>query len=460
MSSFGNRDAYRSFLNTKHVAAPMRGHAPTIPLSGCLFDYQKTAVDYAVRCGSAALFMDTGLGKTICQLEWARHVPGDVIILTPLAVASQTVREAAKIGVECAQSRDGKKAGKITVTNYERLEHFNLNDYVGVVLDESSILKSFMGKTKQMLCERFASYQYKLACTATPAPNDYMELGNHSDFLGVMPSNEMLSRWFINDTMNFGSYRLKGHAVESFWRWIASWAVCASKPSDLGGDDSRHALPPLTTTPHFCEVDMTVNRKQDELFRSNVLSATEIHADKRSTMNDRVLRVLDLCKSSDYHLVWCETNDESAALAKAFGDKCVEVVGSDHPDKKEEKLERFSLGQVQVMVTKPSIAGFGLNWQHCNHVVFASMSYSYEAFYQAIRRSWRFGQTRPVHVDCVMAETERQIWGAVQEKLHAHEEMKTAMRAASISKSSISEIKEHYSPKHIAKAPLWLKSNA
>lgn len=453
-----NRKAYRQFLETKQVTAPRRGHAPSVPLHSVLFDYQKTAVQFAIECGSAALFLDTGLGKTLCQLEWAKHVPGDVLILTPIAVAAQTVREAQKLNLDCHQSRDGRKAGRVTVTNYDRLEKFNLNDYTGVVLDESSILKSFMGKTKNMLCDRFASYQYKLACTATPAPNDYMELGNHSDFLGVMPSNEMLSRWFINDTMNFGSYRLKGHAVESFWEWIGSWAACASRPSDLGGDDSRHILPPLKTNSHFCAVDLTIGRDEGELFRSGALSATEMHRDKRTTIDARVEKVIDLCKGDDYHLVWCETNDESAALAKAFGDRCVEVVGSQSPDEKEERLERFALGQVPILVTKPSIAGFGLNLQHCNHVVFASISYSYESFYQAIRRSWRFGQVRPVTVDCVMAETERSIWATVQDKLDAHEQMKSAMRNASLSNRHTG-IKEHYNPTTKSKGPIWLKSN-
>jgi hypothetical protein len=281
-----------------------------------------------------------------------------------------------------------------------------------------------------------------------------MELGNHSDFLGIMPSNEMLSRWFINDTMNFGSYRLKGHGVESFWNWIGTWAACASKPSDLGGNDDAFELPALTQRVHVVDTPPRPDIDQGLLFGCTELSATNIHRDKRETLKERVGMACELANTSDHCIIWCETNIESSELAKGIND-CVEVVGSDDPDEKEAKLDAFSRGDVRAIVTKPSIAGFGLNWQHCNHVVFASLSYSYEQYYQAVRRSWRFGQKRPVHVDVVIADSEQGIWRTVREKMGDHEGMKTAMRGASLSDASTG-IKSEYKPTLKATLPTWL----
>jgi superfamily II DNA or RNA helicase len=420
---------YTELLERKKVRSRDFGITPG-DTSETLFDFQRTATEFAIRKGRAALFLDTGLGKTICQLEWANQIPGEVLILAPVAVAPQTVREAKeRLGFEIGHSRDGSVNHRVTITNYERLHLFDASRFAGVVLDESSILKSFSGKTKQLLCERFSSTPYRLACTATPSPNDHMELGNHSDFLGIMPQGQMLARWFINDTNDTGTWRLKGHAVKSFWEWIASWAVCASKPSDLG-DDSRYDLPPLTQHLHVVESPVVPNIETGFLFGHAELSATNMHADKRNTMEERVGRAVELSNTGDYCLIWCESNAESAALKRAIADS-VEVVGSDDQDEKEAKLDAFSRGEVRVMITKPSIAGFGLNWQHCNHVIFASLSYSYESYYQAIRRTWRFGQKRPVRVDAIIADSEQGIWRTIRAKMDAHDEMKSAMRTAS-----------------------------
>ena len=447
---------YLEFIARKTVAARSHGLREMPVLNPVLFGYQKTVTEFALRQGRAALFLDTGLGKTVSQLEWARCVPGKVLILAPVAVAPQTVREGReKLGLDVHHSRDGSAPGKVTITNYERVHLFDVSQFDGVVLDESSILKSMTGKTKIQLCSLFAQTPFRLACSATPAPNDWTELGNHSDFLGIMPQNEMLARWFVNDSSDTGTWRIKGHAIRSFWEWVASWGACVSKPSDAGGNDDLHRLPPLTTRLHTVESELIADVDSGTLFGGAELSATSMHADKRQTLKQRVDKVAELVATKDFALVWCETNDESAALAKAIPDS-VEVKGSDDPDEKEAKLDAFSRRQIRVMVTKPSIAGFGLNWQHCNHVVFASLSYSYESFYQAIRRTWRFGQTRPVTVDVVIASSENNIWRTVKEKLGKHDEMKEAMKFARFSATHSSSQKVPYVPQHSTTLPSWL----
>ena len=408
---------------------------PVIPeISPVLFPFQRDVVRFLLEIGRGAAFLDTGLGKTLVQLEWARHIPGRVLILAPLAVAAQTVEEANdKLGMETRHPRDGTTGdSKIVITNYERLEEFDVGQFTGVVLDESSILKSFMGKTKERLIEAFKDTPYRLCCTATPAPNDYMELGNHSDFLGVMRSNEMLSRWFINDTMAMGKYRLKGHAVKPFWEWIASWAACVSLPSDLGYDDDAFALPPLTPKRHICESELRMNPEEGMLFDIPRVNATELHAEKRATLEQRVQVALEVigAEPDEPWIVWCESNDESQALAKAFPN-FVEVRGSMTAEMKESRLVAFSKGEVPGIITKPSIAGFGLNWQHSARVLFASLSFSFENFYQAIRRSWRFGQVRPVNVHVIISTAEVSVWETVERKMNAHDSMKESMRHAS-----------------------------
>jgi len=432
------------------------GLAKVPELHPALFDFQRTVTDLALRKGRFALFLDTGLGKTICQLEWAKHVPGRVLIAAPLAVAEQTRREAAKIDLPISHSRDGSTPERVTITNYERLHLFDLSQFTGVVLDESSILKSFMGKTKRQLCESFARTPFRLCCTATPAPNDYTELGNHSEFLSVKTNMEMLATWFINDSQNTGTWRLKGHAVKPFWQWVASWAACVEKPSDAGGNDDRFKLPPLDVRLNTVETDYATGAQEGMLFRISEMSATSMHKEKRMSIQKRVDKVLELCAGKGYRLVWCETNEESEMISHALGDDCVEVKGADSIDSKEEKLVAFSLGKVRCMVTKPSIAGFGLNWQHCNHQIFASLSYSYESFYQAVRRSWRFGQTNPVQVDVVISEAEMQLWKTVSEKMSSHQRMKDSMKYAKLDFARQQKHKLNYNPQHEGKLPSWI----
>lgn len=446
---------YQQFLASKKRRFHTCG-VSTDELSTVLFDFQKTVTNFALKNGRAALFLDTGLGKTACQLEWCRHVPGKKLILAPLAVAAQTTRWAKEMmGLDIYHSRDGSIGHDITIANYERLHLFDVSDFDGVVLDESSILKAMMGATRNQLCEAFKQTPYRLACTATPAPNDFTELGNHAEFLGVMNYTEMLSTWFLNDSSDTGTWRLKRHAETDFWDWVSSWAACVEKPSDVGGDDAPFELPPLKIQEHRVETEYESGREEGTLFRVANLSATSLHAEKRASAETRVAKVAELTEGHDFNLIWCETNQESEALADAIPDS-VEVKGSDSIERKEEMLDGFSQGKIRNMITKPSLAGFGLNWQHCNHVIFASVSYSYEQFYQAVRRSWRFGQKREVTADVVMSEAEVPIWNAVLRKGQSHSHMKTKMRNIHLINGEQKEIQVTYNPTQKGTLPLWL----
>jgi DNA modification methylase len=432
--------AYLEFLATKVPADAPTGLEVIPSLPSALRGDQRVTVEWALRRGRAALFKDTGLGKTLEQLAWAAAVveatSGMVLVLTPLAVAAQTLREGAKFGIPVTHARtpDDLRPG-VNVTNYERMHLFDPAAFVGVVLDESSILKSYMGKTKRALIEAFQHMRFRLACTATPAPNDHMELGNHAEFLGAMDSTEMLSRWFINDTMHAGTYRLKAHAEADFWRWVASWAVCVARPSDLldaAGHpfaDDGFDLPPLNLETHVVGVDHSL-APEGELLRVGTLSATTLHKEMRLTAPDRAARVAEMVNGSEEcWVVWCNTNYEADELARRIPG-ALEVRGSDTMENKEKNLARFSEGGARVLITKPSIAGFGLNWQHCARHAFVGLSYSYEQLYQALRRSWRFGQKRAVEAHLILAETEVGVLAAIQDKQAAHEEMKGKMVGA------------------------------
>ena len=427
-------DNYSSFLASKKLEIVPTGFSVGQgALHPKLFPFQRDIVEWALTLGRAALFEDCGLGKTFQQLEWAKHVHlhtgRDVLILTPFAVPPQTVGQAALFDIDITHCREAADVRPgINITNYERAHLFDPSAFAGVVLDESSILKSFMGSTKRRLLEMFANTPYRLACTATPAPNDYLELGNHAEFLGVMPSNEMISRWFINDTMEAGGYRLKRHAEKDFWQWVASWAVCISRPSDLGYSDEGFDLPPLHIQTHIVEVDHTKGAG-DALFRSATLSATTMHKEMRLTAGDRAAEVAGLVEQGGIWAVWCNTNYEADAL-KALMPDAVELRGSEADTVKERKLMDFASGKTQVLITKPSIAGFGMNWQHCRQMAFVGLSYSYEQFYQALRRSWRYGQNCPVEAHVICAESEEDVLRTIQRKQKEHEKMKTAMRDA------------------------------
>lgn len=433
MRSF-SRQEYLDFIASKGshrhaVGFAMQGDWPS------LFDHQRRSLQFACETGRTASFLDTGLGKSRVEAaaadEFRRKTNKPSLILTPLAVARQMQRECDAIGVEARVIREDEDVWPgVNIANYERLSRLDASRFGGVILDESSILKSFTGSTKRALVETFANTPYRLAATATPAPNDHMELGTHSEFLGYMKSMEMLARWFINDTSTASQdWRLKGHAVDDFWNWVASWARAAAKPSDLGGNDEGFILPPLRYHLHTVRADVLAG-DFDGLFRIPDGSATSLHKEKRLTLNERVERAASIANdASGAVIVWCETNAESDALVKAIPD-AIEVHGSQSPEQKEDALDAFTFGKARVIVTKPKLAGFGLNWQHARTVVFASISHSYEQHYQAVRRSWRFGQTQPVDCHVVIADTEAPIWANVQRKSADHDRMKAAMIGA------------------------------
>lgn len=619
--------SYEDFLASKRVTVAPAGFEPG-PLHSGMFDYQDYSTRFALRLGRTALFLDTGLGKSFCEVEWSRcvaeHTGGRVLILAPLGVAHQTVREAARWGVTVVYALDQESSGTapIVITNYERFDRFDMTQFVGVVLDESGILKSYMGKTKRALVERCACVPYRLCASATPAPNDHMELGNHVEFLGIMKSNEMLTRWFVNDTSAMGTYRLKGHAVESFWDWVASWSVCIKSPEDLGYDGSRHVLPELVVKDHVVDADLTVDTG-GRLFRDPSMNATSLHREKRLTLEARAKVVAGLvaAEPDESWMLWCDTDEEADALVECIPG-LVEVRGSHSADFKESAALWFTgqgfeecrcgqgkkrppttasttsgtkqpgtraransetpttpsgahsmppmLGsesgssarskrgksrtlrngsttassntestptsieqsssakedaaqsaegpQIQtstsatashgytsttateraesegfsarlatsasessvttpsdsselpctcgmltakrprLMLSKSRIYGFGMNFQHCARTALVSVNYSYEAFYQVVRRFWRFGQTRPVHAHVVMASTERAIWSTVMRKSAAHDEMRAQMSAAMQRQHGKASPLIKYSPTVPIKLPSWLKS--
>lgn len=431
-----------------------------------LFPHQRDLVRWGLRKGRAAIFADTGLGKTAMQVEWARHVSrrGRVLILAPLAVAQQTVAEAQRFGVDIAYRR-ADAGDLITITNYEMMDRFDLDAFIGVVLDESSILKSFNGSTRNAIITAFKATPYRLAATATPAPNDFTELGNHSEFLGVKSRVEMLAEYFVHDMDTTQDWRLKGHAVKAFWKWVATWGAVVRKPSDLGYDDGAYALPPLRFHEHVLPVDHTTAHAAGMLFAVNATSLSDQRATRRATLAGRVEKAVDVATCDEPVIVWCEMNDESSAIACAIPDS-VEVTGSDDIDVKQSKLAAFASGKARVIVTKPSIAGFGLNWQHCARQVFAGASHSYEQTYQAIRRSWRFGQTRPVDIHIIRAETEQLVIDNYRRKEADAARLGAEMAAqvidsvrAEVSNASAREFNE-YAANTPMTIPSWLKENA
>lgn len=426
---------YDEFITQKTKRSESFGFDP-LSITAPLFDWQRHVVEWAVKKGRAALFEDCGLGKTAQQLEWAsqvcRKTGGSVLILTPLAVAHQTADEARKFGIVASviESNDDINGPGIWITNYEKLEKFDCEQFVGVVLDESSILKNFTGKMRKMLTQTFQATPYRLCCTATPSPNDYTEFGQHADFLGVCSPAQMLATFFINDTFNTGDWRLKKHAEKEFWAWVASWAACVSKPSDLGFSDEGYLLPALNLQTITVDVDHTAGASDGELFRHASLSATTIHKEMRLTSPARVAKIAEMVNASDESwIVWCNTNDESEQLTRAIPD-AVEVKGSDTSKQKEERIDAFTNGAARVIVTKAGIAGYGLNWQHCRNVAFVGLSYSFEDFYQALRRSYRFGQTKEVNAFIIQASTEDAIMRTIQRKIEQHKEMQNRMKLA------------------------------
>jgi hypothetical protein len=405
----GEVTSYNDFLSGKAVIHSPCGFAvDESVLNTMLFDWQKDLVKWALMRGRAALFEDCGLGKTTQQLEWAKHVHlktnGTVLILAPLAVSQQTKREGEKFGISvniCKDASDIKPG--INITNYERIHNFQEIKLSGIVLDESSILKNFTGKIRNQIIDTFGSVPYKLCCTATPAPNDYTELGNTAEFLGVMSRVEMLAMFFINDTGNTGTWRLKGHVTSNiFWKWLCSWAMMIRMPSDIGYDDGDFVLPELVMHEHI----IPYTGPKTGLFVEHANTLSERRDARKESLDDRVSHCAKMINDTgDTWLTWCNMNIESYMLKKGIAD-AVEVKGSDKKEFKEKSLLDFSDGQIKCLVTKPKIAGFGLNFQTCSNMAFVGLSDSYEQFYQAVRRCWRFGQKNTVHAHIITGERE------------------------------------------------------
>lgn len=455
---------YLALIAAKKVEAKALGFEPG-PINDALKDHQKHCADFAIRQGRAALFLDTGMGKTSTALEWASQVVAKtnrpVLMLAPLACAKQHQGEAEARGYDALAIREPTeiKGARTYITNYDRLDKFDADSFAGVILDESSILKSFTGQTTRKLISTFERHPYRLACTATPAPNDHTELGQHSQFLGIMDSPEMLARWFIADQTNMGRYRLKKAAVGAFWDWVASWARCLSKPSDIGLSDAGYILPELTHHRHMVAAD----RSQDSgehLFRIPDTSATSIHKEKRLTIEARAALIAGVVEAepNEPWLIWCDTDYEAEAITRAIP-QALEVRGSQTAEVKEERIGAFLSGEARVLLSKPSICGWGLNFQHCARMAFAGLSFSYESYYQAVRRCWRFGQKRPVHVHVAMADTERAIWDVVSRKQGDHDAMKIEMAAAMKRVARASRVLDDYAPAQPLQLPSFLRTS-
>lgn len=414
---------YGGFLARKAQEGAEHGFEPLV-LPDSLFDFQRELTAWAIRKGRGALFADTGLGKTLMELVWADNVVRmtnrPVLILTPLAVTAQLVAEAAKFGIEATRAPAGIAARGINVTNYERLHYFDTADFAGVVCDESSILKSFDGARKAEITAFMRKVPYRLLATATAAPNDYVELGTSSEALGYLGHQDMLSRFFKNDqnnSTNRGMYgqrvtwRFKGHAEQPFWRWVCSWARACRKPSDLGFDDGAFELPPLIERQHTVQSAVAA---PGMLFALPAADLREQREERRRTITERCERVAELVNHDEPALVWCHLNDEGDLLERIIPD-AVQVSGSDSDEKKEERLLGFARGDIRVLVTKPKIGAWGLNYQHCAHMTFFP-SHSYEQYYQGVRRCYRFGQKRAVTVDLVTTEGEQKVLENLQRK--------------------------------------------
>ncbi len=423
---------YEAFLERKRMVDPATGmYAPPM-LPAFLFPHQHDIVDWALRRGRSAIFAGTGLGKTAMELTWAdavsAHTDKPVLIFAPLAVSQQHIREADKFGVPArvVKSQDDVRHG-VNVTNYQKIEHFDLSAFGGIVLDESSILKSTDGKYRTRLIEECASVPFRLAATATPAPNDFMELGNHAEFLGVLSYTDMLATFFVHDGGDTQKWRLKGHAENDFWKWMASWAVMLRKPSDLGYPNDGYDLPPLRQHQHIVAADYAPSLDTGLLFPMEARTMQERLGARRDTVEERVALAASITPADRTFVWWCNLNAESEALAKAIPG-AVELRGSDSDDDKERKIAAFLTGTIRVLVTKSSIAGFGLNFQHCADTGFVGLNDSFEQVFQAVRRFWRFGQTKPVNVHFIAAETE----GAVVANLRRKEADADRMAASMI----------------------------
>jgi len=406
-------DKYNKFIESKKVKNIATGFMPS-DINEKLFDFQQDIVKWACLRGRAAIWADCGLGKTAMQLEWANQVKnytgGKILIFAPLAVSKQTKREGEKFGYDvkiCSEMND--IIDGINITNYQKIENFNLSEFDGIILDESSILKNYSGKYRNLIIDSTKEIPFRLACTATPAPNDQMELGNHAEFVGAMSRTEMLSMFFIHDGSDTSKWRLKGHAEKDFYEWVCSWAVMIRKPSDLGYNDSQFILPELIVEQSVVETEKTGNN----LFQIEAKTLIERRDARRDTIEERAAKAAEIINQypDEQWLIWTNLNTEADEISKLCG--AVNVQGSDSDEKKESSMMEFSSGDIKRLVSKPSIAGLGINWQQCHNVIFMGLSDSFEQYYQAIRRCWRFGQKKPVRCYIVTADVE----GAVVENI-------------------------------------------
>lgn len=463
--------AYAEFLLSKSQDGSFSGFAP-VWLPSFLFDFQQALVDWAARKGKAAILADCGLGKTPMQLVWAenivRHTNQRVLILTPLAVAAQTLAEGAKFGIECHRSHAGELSPGINIANYERLHHFSPDDFAGVVCDESSILKNFSGERRRAVTHFMRHVPYRLLCTATAAPNDYIELGTSSEALGHLGYMDMLTRFFKNDQntirptlyrhrgINFAAleernrWRFKGHSEEAFWRWVCSWARAVRHPSDLGFDDASFVLPPMEEREHIVAAKTMAD---GVLFPLPAITLPEQREERRRTIRERCEQVATIATTTDPVVCWCHMNAEGDLLARLIPD-ATQVSGNDADEAKEEKFLAFSAGQIRALVIKPRIGALGLNWQHCAHMTFFP-SHSFEQYYQGTRRCWRFGQTRPVIVDVVTTEGERGVLDNLKRKAQAANQMFSALVA---NMNQALHIERAVESTMIEEVPSWLSA--
>lgn len=461
--------SYETFVAEKLALRPPSGIAGTAELPASLFPHQKALTSWAIKRGRAAIFADTGLGKSRMELAWAdtvcRHTGQPVLILAPLAVAAQTAGEGAQIGIDVAVCRDGSDVNDrgVNITNYDRLHRFDPSIFGGVVLDESSIIKHHDAKSFGLLTAAFRDTPFRLPATATPAPNDWTELGTHAEFLGICTRAEMLAEFFTHDGGDTSVWRLKGHAREQFWRWVVSWGALIRKPSDLGFDDGPYLLPKLHIHEHQIEVDGPMNGM---LFAAEAQTLSERRDARRASMAERVAECAAKvnAEAGEPWVVWCDLNDESVALTKAI-DGAIEIRGSDDVDTKESRLEAFASGNARVLVSKPSICGWGLNWQHAARMAFVGVTDSYEAYYQAVRRCWRFGQKREVHVHIFASKAEGAIVANLKRKERDAENMAEALsgetRAAVMQEVTGSHRQTNeYNAVQSMKVPNWLRSAA
>ncbi len=478
---------YRQFLDRKAQVGTACGFDP-LWMPSQLFDFQRSLCEWSIRRGRAAIFADCGLGKTLMQLVWAenvtRHTNRPVLILTPLAVAQQTVREADKFGIECERSANGSYRRKIVVANYERLHHFNPLEFSGVVCDESSILKSFTGQRRKLITRFMSKMPYRLLCTATAAPNDYVELGTSAEALGELSHSDMLKRFFqqLDDkgqkrelrqqgeaealiesdpsyyrklafriAQTIGQWRLKHHAIVPFWKWVASWARACRMPSDLGFNDDGFALPELRERDHVIAPETP---PPGMLFNTPAFGMAEERGERTRTLDQRCGYVADLVKHDRPAVIWCHMNAEADRLAEIIPD-AEQVAGKTPDERKIELYEAFAGGSLRVLVIKPKIGAWGLNWQHCNHVV-TFASHSYEQYYQSVRRCWRFGQTRPVDLDVVATEGEIRVLGNMRAKAKKADAMFTALVREMAGATKIDREDLYTQPTEV---PSWLSAS-